>query len=359
MPIAKDNAGHSGLSSGPLDEASETAVSTAKTSLEIPEYILKQKSEDPEGKLWDRYSDTISGAVLSETPPFPKTVLVEVANICNHKCSFCAYTKMTRPRRFIEPEAFRHIMKQAYDLGAREVGLHGGSEPLTCKKLEEHVHFCKEVGFEYIYFTTNCSLADEARLKRLIDAGVDSIKVSINAGDRETYEKVHGRDDFDKVLRNLTFMSDYRKGLSRPLYLSVSFVEVPENAASYPALKERVGDLVDEIFHVHAANQSGQMLNLPVSPYMPQTCQIPFNQLNVTREGYLRACCNDYQNMLTVADLNRVSLAEAWHGPVFRDLRRRHLHDDLDGTLCQNCIKGCNAPVRPLDPTLGDWGQIE
>ena len=138
--------------------------------------------------------------------------------------------------------------------------------------------------------------------------------------------------------------------------LSVSFIEVPENAASLPALQKAVLHLVDEIFHVSANNQSGQMLNLQVSTHLPDTCQIPFNQINITREGYLRGCCNDYQNVLAMVDLNEISLKEAWAGGHFRSFRRRHLAGDLVGTLCHNCIHGVNEPAAPLRPELGDWG---
>jgi len=324
----------------------------------VPQYIVERFDTTPDTKLWKRYAEQIEDAELADIPPFPRSLLVEVANICNHKCSFCAYTKMTRPSQYIKPELFRSIVRQANELGAREIGLHGGSEPLTCKALEDHVAFCKEVGYGYVYFTTNGSLADEARFKRLIDAGTDSIKISINAGDRETYHRIHGRDDFEKVARNVEYISEYRKTLERPLYFAISFVETATNRHTLSKLKDRFEHLVDEIFHVVASNQSGQMLNLPVAPYLPETCQIPFNQVNITREGYLRACCNDYQNMLALEDLSKMSLAEAWAGEHFRTLRRRHLQGELKGTLCNNCVKGCNDPVQPINPELGDWGQI-
>lgn len=327
--------------------------------LAVPEYIEQRKEEDPDGKLWDRYSKLITDAQLAEVPAFPRVVMVEVANICNHKCSFCAYTKMTRPSQYISPELFRRVMTEAYELGAREVGLHGGSEPLTCKKLEEHIAHCKELGYEYIYFSTNGALGSPERFRKLIDAGTSSIKFSVNGGDREAYKAIHGKDDFDKVIEIIKSVDAYRKEKDIKLYLSVSFVEVPENAASFANLKELMTPYVDEVFHVHASNQSGQMLNLPISPYQPETCQIPFNQVNISREGHLRACCNDYQNALALEDLAKMSLKDAWASARFRDLRRRHIEDKLEGTLCYTCIKGVKADVKPIAPELGDWGTIE
>lgn len=330
------------------------------TDLTLRDPLTEQQFASTASNSWikKRLEERIETAVLSEAPPFPRTVLVEVANICNHRCVFCAYPKMTRPGNVIDPGLFRDVMRQAYELGAREAGLYAGAEPLTCKRLDEHIAYLSDLGYDYIYISTNGTLADEARLKRLIDAGLHSIKFSVNGGDRETYVKIHGKDQFDKVINNVRFVSEYRKTIGRPLYLAVSFVEVPENAASFPMLERLVGPLVDEIVRFPAVNQSGQMPNLPVKPRIPDTCVIPFNQVHISREGYIRACCNDYQNVLAIEDLNKVPLKEAWFGARFREVRRRHLERDLKGSLCHNCLTGCRDDVRPINPELGDWGTI-
>lgn len=331
---------------------------TKVESLTVPTYIDEERGSVEEEKLWTRYADMIESAVLQEVPPFPKALLVEVANICNHKCAFCAYTKMTRAKRFIEPEVFRSIAQQGFELGATEIGLHGASEPLTCKQLASHIKTCVDIGYTYVYFTTNGALGTPEKWRSYMDAGIHSIKFSINGGNKETYKAIHGKDDFDKVLESLKFVDEYRKTLDRPMYLAVSFVEVPENKDSFEDLKVAVGDYVDEVFHAVAMNQSGQMPELQVAPTIPEMCHIPFNQVNITREGYLRGCCNDYQNMLVTDDLNKVSLKEAWESEVMRGLRRRHLSGDLHGTLCHNCEHGCSEPVSPLRPDLAPWDPL-
>ena len=70
-------------------------------------------------------------------------------------------------------------------------------------------------------------------------------------------------------------------------------------------------------------------------------------------EGYLRICCNDYENLLAVVDLNKVkSLRDAYYSKPMREFRQRHLSDNLKGTLCYNCLNNCNEPVKPLNPAL-------
>jgi len=290
---------------------------------------------------------------------FPKVVLVEMANVCNHKCTFCAYTKMTRPAQVLNPESYEKIMKEAFAEGAREVGLYSGSEPFTSKYMVDFVRIAKEIGYEYIYTTTNGSLPNKDRLKAVIDAGLDSIKFSINGGDRETYIKIHGKDHFDRVLDNLKFVLDYRKTLDRSLLVAVSFVESPDNKDSFAQLSETLAPLVDEIDHHLAVNQSGQMPELPLDPPKTEICPNPFNRVHISAEGFLRACCNDYQNMLALEDLSEMSVRDAWNSAFFKEFRQIHLDGKLEGTLCYNCMNGCSTPIKPLRPELGDWGQIE
>ncbi len=284
------------------------------------------------------------------TPPFPKQVQIETTNICNHSCAFCAYTLMERPKRHIDRALFERIVRETYDLGAREVGLFAGAEPLTCRWLDEYIAFCRETGFEYIYISTNGALGDTEKFRKIVDAGLSSIKFSVNGGDRETYRDVHGRDDFDKVIENIRFLSRYRQENDIKLWLGVSFVGMPHTDGTFQNLVDLIGDDVDEVLYYEASNQSGQMPNLPDPPY--RDCHLPFNKAHFSLEGYIKVCCNDYENILAVEDIKEIAIAEAWHSERFQNIRQLHLDDTLDGTLCGSCIRSCKTPARPLNEAL-------
>lgn len=299
------------------------------------------------GKRLNRMVDT---AERSETPPIPRQIQIETTNICNHACDFCAYPDMVRPKAVMKPELFRRLVKEAYELGSREIGLFAGAEPLTCKSLEEFIAYCTEVGYEYMYISTNGALATPERFRKLLDAGLSSIKFSINAGTRESYARVHGKDDFDKVLANVRFVSEYRGTLGRRVYLGVSFVGTAATTPEFDTLKSVVSPYVDEIIFYEANNQSGQKDGLPLPPF--KECVLPFNKLHISAEGYIKACCNDYDNLLAIEDLNGAGIAQAWLSERFRELRRRHLADDLDGTLCGKCLHNSPAQAAALNPGL-------
>ena len=64
-------------------------------------------------------------------PPFPaKNLLIEVTNLCNCNCIFCANNKMQRKRKFIDKDLVFNVLRDAYELGTREVGFYTTGEPL-------------------------------------------------------------------------------------------------------------------------------------------------------------------------------------------------------------------------------------
>ena len=140
-------------------------------------------------------------------PPFPATnFLLELSNACNHKCLFCAHQKMKRRVGKMAPEMVESVLRQAYELGAREVGMYATGEPFIVPELPEYIRLAKEIGYTYVYLTSNGSLATPERIRAVVDAGVDSVKFSINAPERKLYEFIHGYDDFDKVYGHLVYL---------------------------------------------------------------------------------------------------------------------------------------------------------
>jgi molybdenum cofactor biosynthesis enzyme MoaA len=103
----------------------------------------------------------------------------------------------------IDIEFLKRVLQEAYDMGLRRVGLYSTGEMFLCKEVASHIRNAKQIGYEYIYSDTNGLLATKENLKKVIDAGIHSIKFSINAGTRETYRLIHGHDAFDQVLENL------------------------------------------------------------------------------------------------------------------------------------------------------------
>jgi MoaA/NifB/PqqE/SkfB family radical SAM enzyme len=313
---------------------------------------------NPNGFLSKKYSERDVITEMSLKPVFPhKRLVVEVTNICNHICLFCPHHgKITREKGFINKQLFRRVLKEAYELGSREVGLNLNGEPFLVKGLAEYIHFAKDIGYQYVFIITNGALATEERMIEVIDAGLDSISFSINAGTRETYKIIHGLDDFEKVKENLLFCLKYRLEKKMKLAVSLTYVVTKHNVSEINIFKKKFSSIVDDIFFAQVKDIGGyvpeinNMTNSDVLkvPKWYEKCVWPFNGVVVTWEGYLTACCLDWQNYLAVADLNKVSLRDAWYGENMQKLRQRFIDNNFEGTICQLCKNRMYVKPEPI-----------
>ena len=309
----------------------------------------------------DTLTDKIKqNAVFDKTVnvSFPeKNLLIDITNFCNHKCIFCYHEKMTRVQRNIDEKIVKKALKEAYCLGTREVGFYATGEPLLNNNLPHYIRMAKEMGYRYVYITTNGSLLNEEKQEALIKAGIDSIKFSINAASSESYYRIHGRDDFDKVIGNLIALSDRRLKNKLNFRIFISFIVTNLTVGEKKCFYNKYKKYVDDIFFYNVRNQTGLMydevnkllVDNPrehISEWLP--CSTVFNAITVTSEGYVSACCADFQNYLIVGDLNTQSMEEIWYGQPFKNLRCAHLEKKIVGTLCFNCVYHTNSKVEPI-----------
>ena len=296
------------------------------------------------------------------TPVFPKNMLLEVTNICNHECVFCANAKSTRKRGLLDVNIGQKLLKEAYDCGAREVGFYATGEPLVHPELETFIKCAKEIGYTYVYITTNGALLDEKRGHALIEAGIDSVKFSINASNKKDYAFVHGKDDFNKIVDNIKQFDILRRNCSKKIKLFVSCILTDQTKNIKEEARNVFSEYVDDILFLDCGNQGGYMYEINETVALggkanfwgeSHFCPLIFNNLYISYEGYLTLCCTDFQNYLVVSDLKEESLKDAWHNEYAQKLRKCHIENNLEGTLCYNCVYNCETEVAPLREQYG------
>lgn len=299
--------------------------------------------------------------LYSLRPPFPKTnFLMEVSNACNHACIFCAHQKMKRPVKMIDKNLAFNILRQAYELGTREVGFYATGEPFLVPNLAEYIRKAKEIGYTYVYLTSNGALATPEKIREVIDAGLDSIKFSINAPERKLYAFIHGRDDFDTVVEHLKYLYAYRKESGRDFKIYVTGILTKYTENMQEEYHRLFDHLCDQVVFKYVYNQGGYMpeietyLRCNCDSAERRKCNLPFDAISVTCEGYLSIENADYEDMLIVADLNTTSLKDGWYGEKMIDMRRRFLEDKLEGTLCDGCVHRCLKPAEPITPEFSN-----
>ncbi len=318
-------------------------------------------SKEKMGELENRFKEDaeIKKEWLVENPPFPsRHLLLEVTNACNNKCVFCFNSKMTRPKKNMDYKFGERVLREAFENGSREVGFYATGEPLIHPEICKFISIAKQIGYEYTYITTNGSLLNRSLAKGLIESGLDSIKFSINAGTRRSYELIHGRDEFDKVLNNVKEFYSLRGNRNVNIFVSCVVTKMTESEVS--RLKDELDGYVDEFIFVpvlYMGMTSGTNGSMRVDDNAERfrggwPCPYLFNSVVISCEGYLTACCQDFQNYLAVEDLNKMSLIDAWNSERYKQLRRNHLNKILRNTMCYNCLYGGNETIEPINYSL-------
>jgi MoaA/NifB/PqqE/SkfB family radical SAM enzyme len=189
-----------------------------------------------------RYHESVQGARAASASRPPVCLYLEVTNRCNLLCTTCPRTyEDLEPPADLSWDLFTRIVDQVPDL-ARAV-LHGVGEPMLVKDLPRMVKYLKERGV-YVLFNTNGTVLNARNGRALIDAGLDELRVSLDASNRESFKTVRGADYFNRIMRNVRAFraSQEREAIERPL-VSLWLTGLKETIRELPAFVRVAADL--------------------------------------------------------------------------------------------------------------------
>lgn len=138
-----------------------------------------------------------------------KGFILNYSNKCNFTCPHC-YTK-SGAGEFGETkltmEDIKRLADEADALGVYEIDIQGG-EPLLNPQLFELLNAIGTERF-YTYITTNGWLLDAEMSKRLAEAGVDRVSISVDAFSAEEHDSFRKKKgSFDKCMNGLKYVQE-------------------------------------------------------------------------------------------------------------------------------------------------------
>ena len=273
--------------------------------------------------------------------PVPKRVYMELTARCDLQCLHCAGAMHERQRGDMDYAFFLRTTALLRGLGVRELGLSYLGEPFLCRWLPEAIHRAKrELGFPFVFLTTNGRLATPERVRHCIGAGLDRLEFEYNfAGPDQFHYVTGGREqDFWKVDVNLLaagmVRDEVRAATGHRCIIAASTVRLDdEHARRMQHALRRLRRSVD--VHVWRPLR-GPMARVARSDRQ-RPCATLFEQAHITFDGRLSACAYDHDPRFEVGDLTAETFLEAWNGERFRSLRTAHLAGDRRGTPCEGC----------------------
>jgi MoaA/NifB/PqqE/SkfB family radical SAM enzyme len=334
-----------------------------------------------------RYFEAVGDERGVVADPEPVCLYLETTNRCNLLCETC-------PRTFeeLEPPAdmswplFTQIVDQ-FPRIARVV-LHGVGEPMMVKALPRMVRYLKDRG-TYVLFNTNGTLLTERKGRELIAAGLDELRVSLDAAEPRAFLAVRGKDMFDRIVRNVRRFTALQRdeGIERPLVslwltglketidqlpefvrlahrIGVSEVHLqrlvfmperlglarPESAlfesleGDEPRRLEEAAAVAEELgvrFDASGATEPGTSLKRAAENHPWSLCRRPWTLMYFTALGRAIPCCiapfsvRGYDGF-TLGDATQESLRQIWNGPRYQEFRRALL-SETPPPACASC----------------------
>ncbi|MBP0017713.1 MAG: radical SAM protein [Cyanobacteria bacterium SBLK] len=326
----------------------------------LPSAFTLIRSREPE-EIVHYFADHYGKAAK---PAFVRAI---IGNTCNLKCVMCPYhgpdIKPTHTTDFFQGNramSWEMLVRLARDCGAFGTSVSVGSveEPLLHPHITDFVRLCRQKGVPRVHLTTNGQLLNEARSLELLEAGLTSLDVSLDATDAETYRRIRG-SDFGRVKANIDTFLHLRDRLKIPCSIRTSFIRnaniPPEAEAQFK--REWLAE-VDSVFFLNVAKYEETNMRIQganerakrmVHSYLLQMggrwpCSFPFTEMAVLPDGRVYYCIETVFRLgfdgatESMGDYRYQNLQEIWQGEAFQRFRRDTLLHQLEHRrACRDC----------------------
>lgn len=279
--------------------------------------------------------------------PSPFVVYIDPCGRCNFKCRFCPTNNSSyNAEKRLTTMGMELFGKIVVDLSqfktrVKVINLFGFGEPLLNPHLPDMVsmlktrNLCREVRI-----TTNGSLLTPDLNKKLVESGVDIIKISVEALSADGYQDICGVSlDYNAFLGNLKDLYLCSRGTNTKISAKIisSTLLSKEDIDKFKFIYSPISDYYfveaeEEYWAEYSINNQQQ----PLSDIMLKlsrtylnirncACSFPLTDMMIFANGQVGTCCADWRMDTAVGDVSLQSLQEIWTGRPLYEFRSKHL----------------------------------
>ena len=246
----------------------------------------------------------------------------------------------------MDEKLFRSVADQCLELGVRRYTLYLMNEPLLDRHLPERVAYIsgRIKKPQYTKITTHGGLLTEDMARRLLDAGLDKLKISVQSINPQTYRHIMNLP-LERMLKNIDRFLDLKeKGVYRRPRLEIVTVDSIQTHAELPEMRrywqkrtiklhiEPVENRIDHTKIRQSAVGTGRLV--PFS-----WCRRLMEQVYILYDGRMVQCCADWEQRSLMGDLATNRLADIWYGRRYGGYRHRFAGGNVKGMICACCRK--------------------
>lgn len=288
----------------------------------------------------------------------PYSIYVFPSTYCNFKCVYCAHMfspeeikeKYGLERQHMTLDTYRETIAQMAEFPERFrlLSLTGQGEPLMNKHIAEMVRIAKEAGVaERIEIISNGRLLSNKMADALIEAGLDTLRISLQGLNSEKYREIGGvKVDFDELHENIRYF--YRRKNNTDLFVKIMDIAIDKGDENL--FYDKFRDCSDRMYiermlpaYSGVAITAGMQVDYDrYGRKITQrgACPLAFYMLGVFPEGDVEPCDTIYKPIV-LGNVHHDRLIEMWRGEKLREFWRLHLRGERrNNPKCATC----NAP---------------
>ncbi|MEO5358666.1 MAG: radical SAM protein [Nitrospirae bacterium YQR-1] len=245
---------------------------------------------------------------LKDGDIYPIYLEISPSGTCNHRCTFCGLDFMGYKNQFINTAILTERISEMATLGIKSINYAGEGEPLLHKNMPEIIAHTKTSGIDVALTTNGVLFSPDVASKTL--KYMEWIKVSIAAGTKQTYAKIHRtkEDDFNRVINNMTAAAVIKNNNNYKCTLGMQMLCLPENhneAVTLAQIAQNIG-----------------MDYLVIKPYShhPHSTHHKYKDVHYTDYLHLADELNKYstENFSVIFRINTMKKWDAGHRPYER-----------------------------------------
>lgn len=288
----------------------------------------------------------------------PISLAVEPANACNLHCISCPIgnAELNRAGGMMSLDVFQSIIDQTYKTLV-SVTLYFQGEPFMNQQLHEFVAYAKKHKV-YTVVSTNGHFLSEAVCRRMIDAGLDKLIISLDGLDEQSYSAYRVGGKLEKVLQGIeTIVAIKQKETVAHPDVTLQTLVLRTNEQQL----DKIRTFAKQSGANHLLFKTAQFYNYEAGdPLMPVTskyarykknnqgvfvlknkirnrCWRMWSSCVFTWDGFVVPCCFDKDAIHKKGNIQDVPFYTIWTSDAYRQFRTKILNARRSISMCNNC----------------------
>ncbi len=273
---------------------------------------------------------------------YPPCLQIEPASVCNFKCVFCYQADRSFSASdkgymgMMDLDLFKNVIDEV-EGNIESITLASRGEPTLNRSLDKMLEYCNDK-FLGMKINTNASLLTDKMIHTILSNDVQTVAFSIDAADKELYEKLRVNGKFEKTLRNVERFNEIKAKhypTSRAV-TRISGVKVNEMQDVDEQVKtwSQYADIVAFTNYIPWESSYENDISTVEEP-----CTELWRRMFVWWDGIVNPCDYDYKSTLSKWNVKSKSVSEIWNSSYYNELRQKHLDNKRNEIEpCKRCI---------------------